>query len=123
MRDNGQQVTPHRSSLLPRESYTLAFIVPEGSKRYRSTLSYVVVENRSKLKPSSPGFHSRNFGPKRMEEITVNLDVPLVYSGDTEMNPSLASTTFAIQKLSFAVYYSDEHADRASVGKHIHIKR
>ena len=128
--DVEQQVTPHKIiPLAPGESHTLKPSLSLRALKASHTvpaLSYVVVENRSKLKPEYLGLSQSELRVKRAEgeEITVELDVPLVaYSGDTEMNPSLVSTEFCDSKVVICecTFLEDEHADRARIGKHLHI--
>ena len=56
--DVEQRVAPQDRPSCPRgELHPEAFVVPEGSQgQSHSSCLYVVVENRSKLKPELPGF-------------------------------------------------------------------
>ena len=130
--DVEDQVTPHKIiPLAPGESHVLKPSLSLKALKASHTvpaLSYVVVENRSKLKPEFTGLSQSELRVKRGEgeEITDQIDVPLVaYSGDTEMNSSLVSTDFCNSKVVICecTFLEDEHSDRAKIGKHLHINQ
>ena len=96
-------------------------------RHVRGALGYSVVEVRHKLKEEFTGLE----GPQIVElknkgvEITNRIEVPLVaYLGDTgAMNfsnlPHVANARVLLIECTF---FDDEHADRAKLGKHIHVK-
>ena len=125
------QATPHQIiPLCPGESYEIkpsVSLVALQAQHTVPSLSYAVVEKRSKLKPE---FHGRAQTELRKikadgTEITYTVDVPIVaYTGDTEMNPSLVSTEFCESKIVITecTFFEEEHIERARVGKHLHIE-
>ena len=96
-------------------------------RHVRGALGYSVVEVRHKLKEEFVGLE----GPQIVElkdkgvEITNRIEVPLVaYLGDTaKMDfshlPHVANARVLLIECTF---FDDEHADRANLGKHIHVK-
>ncbi len=96
-------------------------------RHVRGALGYSVIEVRHKLKEEFVGLE----GPQIVElknkgvEITNRIEVPLVaYLGDTgAMNfsnlPHVANARVLLIECTF---FDDEHADRAKLGKHIHVK-
>lgn len=90
------------------------------------SLSFVTIEHRSKLKEEFAGLPQSDLRRIRAEgtEITHTLNVPLVaYTGDTEMNDTLVSSSFNNAKIvvTECTFFEDDHFDRAKVGKHLHV--
>ncbi len=125
------QQTPHViTALAPGEELEIKPSVMLRAIEARHTvpsLSYAVIEHRSKLKDEFTGLPQSELRRIRSEgnEITHTLKVPLVaYTGDTEMNENLVSTPFseAGVVVTECTFFDDEHFDRAKVGKHLHVR-
>ena len=125
------QQTPHViTPLAPGEEMEIKPSVMLKAIEARHTvpsLSFAVVEHRSKLKDEFAGLPQSELRRIRSEgnEITHTLKVPLVaYTGDTEMNENLVSTPFNEAKIvvTECTFFDDEHFDRARIGKHLHVE-
>ena len=90
------------------------------------SLGYVVVEKRSKLRPDLVGLHQEQLLQlkEKGEEITQILQIPLVaYTGDTIWGPHFdrEDVLNAQILITECTFLEDDHRDRASVGKHLHL--
>lgn len=125
------QQTPHViTGLAPGEEHEIKPSVALRAIEARHTvpsLSYAVIEHRSKLREDFIGMPQSDLRKLRAEghEITRTLDVPLVAcTGDTEMNPNLVLPEFSDAKvvISECTFFEDDHVERARVGRHLHIE-
>ena len=91
-----------------------------------TSLGYVVVERRSKLKEEYAGFPQEKLRELKDSgvEITRTLQIPLVaYTGDTLAGPCLLRDDVLRAQIvvSECTFIEPGHRDRAAVGKHLHL--
>ncbi len=91
------------------------------------SLSYVVIEHRSKLKSEFYDLPQEKLRELKRDgvQITRTLEIPLVaYTGDTEMGPYLFRDEFASAPIVICecTFFEDDHQKRARIGKHIHVQ-
>ncbi len=87
---------------------------------------YSIVEKRSKLREDLVGLPQEKLRElkERGEEITRSLEVPLVsYLSDTAPGPALLRDDVRKSQIVIAecTFVDPEHADRAKIGKHLHL--
>ncbi len=91
------------------------------------SLSYVVIEHRSKLKSEFYDLPQEKLRELKRDgvQITKTLEIPLVaYTGDTEMGPYLFRDEFASAPIVICecTFFEEDHQKRARIGKHIHVQ-
>ncbi len=125
----GQQ-TPYKLVALPPDGeieiknniYLRAF----STIHTDSSVGYVVLERRSKLKPELVGLPQEKLMELKRsgQEITRTLEIPLVcYTGDTQWGdhfdrPDVLESQTLITECTFL---EPGHKDRAAIGKHLHL--
>ena len=91
------------------------------------SLSYVVIERRSKLKSEFFDLPQERLRELKREgvQITRTLEIPLIaYTGDTEMGPYLFRDEFVSAPIVICecTFFEADHQKRARIGKHIHVQ-
>ena len=128
--DLEQQVTPYEICPLPpgQDLPLKANMVLRSFETHHTSpsLAYAIVERRSKLKPEFSEYPQERIRELKNEgvEITTTIEIPLVaFTGDTSYCPALESREFRDARivLSECTFFAPEHADRARVGRHLHL--
>ncbi len=91
-----------------------------------SSLGYVVLERRSKLKPELVGQPQEKIVElkKKGQEITQTREIPLVcFTGDTMWGPHFDRSDVQNAKILITecTFLEPDHRDRAGVGRHLHL--
>lgn len=90
------------------------------------SLGFLVVEERSKLKPEFKDMPQSKIKEikNRGEEITTTVEIPTIaYTGDTEMCDAIKASEFRESRIviSECTFFSPDHRERARIGRHLHI--
>ena len=87
---------------------------------------YALVEYRSKLRDEYRDLPQEKLRDLKQSgtEITRSIEIPLIaYTGDTQLTPNLFCDSFAHARviISECTFFEDDHRQRATVGKHLHV--
>lgn len=125
------QETPHEIiGLAPGDEFQLrkdVFLRGFEVNHTRSSMGYLVVEKRSKLKEEFRDMPQNRLRELKASgtEITRMIEVPLVAcSGDTSPGDFLVSDEFANAKIILCecTFFDSDHRERAKTGHHIHVE-